>query len=416
MLGFRKKTRRPIVASKTMIKNENLLIFILAIIQFTHIVDFMIMMPLGKQFMELYEINPQQFSLLVSSYAFSAFVAGLIGALFIDRFDRRHALLVLYAGFTLGTLACAFAPTYNILLFARAFTGAFGGTLGALVLAIVGDVVPFERRGAAIGKIMTAFSAASIAGVPTGIFLAAHYGTSAPFLVIGILSIGFYILSFFVIPPLRQHFQQENGVAVTTSPMQIIKLVSTDANQRRALLFTLILMLGHFTIIPFIAPYMQLNIGFTENQVALLYAIGGCVTVVCLPLFGRLADRFGHILIFSIASIAALFSIFAITNLPPVVLPIALLASASFFLVASGRSVPATTLVTSVVKPENRGSFMSIRQSINEAGLALSSFIAGMMVIENPDGSLGNYHYVGYFAIGMSILAIFIARKLKAVS
>jgi predicted MFS family arabinose efflux permease len=399
-----------------MIKNENLLIFILAIIQFTHIVDFMIMMPLGKQFMELYDISPQQFSLLVSSYAFSAFVAGLIGALFIDRYDRRHALLVLYTGFTIGTLACAFSPTYEILLAARALTGAFGGTLGALVLAIVGDVVPFARRGAAIGKIMTAFSAASIAGVPTGIFLAASYGISAPFLVVGVMSVGFLVLSYFVIPPLRQHFQQKDGKSFTATPSQIIKLVSSDPNQRRALLFTLVLMLGHFTIIPFIAPYMQLNIGFSENQVALLYAIGGSVTVVCLPLFGRLADRWGHILIFSIASIGALFSIYAITNLPPVVLPLALLASASFFLVASGRSVPATTLVTSVVKPENRGSFMSIRQSINEAGLALSSFIAGMIVIENPDGSLGNYQYVGYFAIGMSVLAIFLARKLKSVS
>jgi MFS transporter, DHA1 family, inner membrane transport protein len=205
-------------------------------------------------------------------------------------------------------------------------------------------------------------------------------------------------------------------VTVNTSPREIIRLVSSDPNQLRALLFSLVLMLGHFTIIPFIAPYMQLNIGFTSREVALLYAIGGAVTVICLPLFGRLADRFGHILIFTLASILALFSIFAITNLPPVILPLALLTTASFFLVASGRNVPATTLVTSVVKPENRGSFMSIRASINEAGLALSSFIAGMIVIENPDGTLGHYQYAGYFAIIMSVFAIILARKLKTVS
>jgi predicted MFS family arabinose efflux permease len=399
-----------------MIKNENLLILLLAALQFTHIVDFMIMMPLGKQFMDLYDINPQQFSLLVSAYAFAAFVAGLFGAMVIDRFDRRHALLVVYLGFTIGTLACAFAPSYGIFLTARAFTGAFGGTLGALILAVIGDIVPFQRRGAAIGKIMISFSAASIAGVPTGIFLADEYGTSAPFLVVGALSFAFLVLSFFVIPPLRYHFQQKDGITVNTSPREIIRLVSSDPNQLRALLFSLVLMLGHFTIIPFIAPYMQLNIGFTSKEVALLYAIGGAVTVVCLPLFGRLADRFGHILIFTLASILALFSIFAITNLPPVILPLALLTTASFFLVASGRNVPATTLVTSVVKPENRGSFMSIRASINEAGLALSSFIAGMIVIENPDGSLGHYQYVGYFAIVMSVVAIVLARKLKTVS
>jgi predicted MFS family arabinose efflux permease len=149
--------------------------------------------------------------------------------------------------------------------------------------------------------------------------------------------------------------------------------------------------------------------------VGLLYAIGGTVTVICLPLFGKLADRYGHALIFTLASVAALVSIFTITNLPPVGLVLALLASSSFFLVARGRSVPATTMVTSVVKSENRGSFMSIRQSVNEAGLALSSFIAGLLIVEQPDGSLGDYHLVGYFAIGMSIVAIFLARRLRMV-
>ncbi|PSR10769.1 MAG: MFS transporter [Bacteroidetes bacterium] len=399
-----------------MIKNERLLILILATIQFTHIVDFMIMMPLGKQFMELFDITPQKFTLLVSSYAFAAFLAGLVGALFIDRFDRRHALLVLYVGFIIGTLACAVAPTYGFFLAARAFTGAFGGTLGGLSLAVIGDVVPFERRGKAVGQIMIAFSAASIVGVPVGIFLASAFGTQAPFFIIGSLSVLFFGLAFFVIPPLRSHLHQENGQNVHTSPADVFRLVRDSPNQRRALLFSLVLILGHFSIVPFIAPYLQLNIGFSQNQVALLYAIGGLVTVFCLPFFGWLADRYGHIRIFTIASVGALVSIFAITNLPPVALPVALVVAASFFMVASGRNVPATTLVTSVVKPENRGSFMSIRQSANEAGLALSSFIAGLLIVENPDGSLGHYQHVGYFAIAMSILAIFLARRLRSVS
>ncbi|MEL7250551.1 MAG: MFS transporter [Bacteroidota bacterium] len=399
-----------------MIRNERLLIFILAIIQFTHIVDFMIMMPLGKQFMEVYDISPQQFSFLVSSYAFSAFIAGLISALFIDRFDRRHAILVLYTGFTIGTLVCAMASSYTVFLAARAFTGAFGGTMGALILAVVGDVVPFERRGAAIGTVMIAFSAAAIAGVPAGIYLAGNYGVSMPFWVVGSLSIFILIGAFFAIPSLRGHLVEVDGQQVNASPQEVISAVTHDPNQRSALLFSLVLILGHFTIIPFIAPYLQLNVGFTENQVALLYAIGGSVTVVCMPLFGRLADRYGHATIFTFASVGAFFSIYAITNLPEVALPVALFIAATFFAVASGRNIPATTLVTSVVKAEKRGSFMSIRQSVNEAGLALSSLIAGLIVVERPDGSLGQYHLVGYFTIAMSILAVFLARRLKAVA
>lgn len=396
-------------------KNERLLLLILAIVQFAHIVDFMIIMPLGSQLMAAFSINPQQFSLLVSSYAFSAFVAGLVSAMFIDRFDRKQALLVLFVGFTIGTYACGWAPTYELFLAARALAGAFGGTLGALVLAIVGDVIPLERRASAMGWVMTAFSVASVVGVPAGIFLAAEYDLRMPFFAIGGLSTLFLMAAYFTIPPLRGHLQ-DAAVQTHPTPRQILQALIQDLNQRRALLFTLILMLGHFTIIPFIAPYMQLNVGFSDYQIAYIYTFGGLLTVVCLPLFGRLADRFGHIQIFTIASVFALLSIFAITNLPPVTIGLALVATSSFFIVASGRNVPATTLITSVVRPESRGSFMSIRQSVNEAGLALSSFIAGIIITEQPDGSLGNYQYVGYLAIGMSILAVFLMRRLRAIA
>ena len=168
-------------------KNERLLLLILAIVQFTHIIDFMIIMPLGSQFMSIFDITPKQFALIVSTYAFSAAFFGLISAMFIDRFDRKTALLFNYIGFTIGTLACSFAPDYYTLLAARCITGAFGGVLAALVLAIVGDVIPFERRGMAMGIVMTAFSVASVVGVPVGIYLAALYDWTVPFLAVGII-------------------------------------------------------------------------------------------------------------------------------------------------------------------------------------------------------------------------------------
>lgn len=395
-------------------KSERILLLILAVVQFTHIVDFMIIMPLGSQFMREFRISPQQFSIIVSAYAFCAFLANVFSAMFIDRFDRRKALLVLYIGFTLGTLACAFAPTYGLFLATRGLTGAFGGTLGALILAIVGDAIPLERRGQAVGFVMTAFSVASIAGVPAGIFLAAKWGWNSPFLAVAGLSAAFLVLAFFVLPPLRAHLDRPNEAADRPTPLGALALILRDANQRMALIFTLTLMLGHFTIIPFIAPYMQRNVGFSDHEVGYIYTLGGLMTVMVLPIFGRLADQFGHALVFTVASFFALFSIFAITHLPPVSIALALVATSSFFVVASGRNVPATAMSTAVVKAENRGSFMSLRQSVNEMALALSSFIAGLIVVENPDGSLGNYAYVGYLAIGMSLVAVALAWRLKA--
>ncbi len=391
-------------------RKEAILLFILAVAQFTHIIDFMIVMPLGAQFMEIFDISPRQFSWIVSSYAISACVAGLLGAMYLDRYDRKVALLFCYVGFTLGTFACSMADSFEMLLLSRSFTGMFGGVLGALVLAIVADAVPLERRGKAMGLIMTAFSVASVIGVPTGLWLAASFGWRMPFMVVGGVACLTILAILRWVPALRGHLQREESVR---SGMFVLSSILHDRNQLRALLFTIILMFGHFTIIPFIAPYMQLNVGFSEFQITYIYLIGGVLSAILLPYFGQLADRIGHIKVFTVSSVLALFSIYAITNLPVVPIALALVVTSSFFVVASGRNVPATTMITAVVKPESRAGFMSIRSSANELALFISSFVAGMIVEERTDGGLLNYQYVGYIAIAMSILAIGIARQLK---
>ncbi|MEL6636017.1 MAG: MFS transporter [Bacteroidota bacterium] len=390
-------------------KNEKLLLFILAVVQFAHIIDFMIIMPLGAQFMELFQISPQQFSLIVSSYAIAAFVTSLVGALYLDRFDRKKALLFLFFGFAVSTLACALTTNYVLFLAARSLTGAFGGMLSSLVLSIVADAIPFERRSAAIGIIMTAFSVASVVGVPAGIYLAAEFSWRMPFIVIGLLSLLGCGLIQGYLPSLTDHLALAGD---RSRPLEVLRRIARNRNQLSALLFSILLMLGHFTIIPFIAPYMQLNIGFSDHEVAYIYLVGGLLTVFLLPFFGRLADRVGNPKVFTGASALALFSILAITNLGPVSIVIALCVTSSYFVVSSGRSVPATTMVTSVVDPEHRAGFMSVRSSVNQLGLGLASLISGSIVIEQ-NGALANYHYAGYFAIFMSILAIYLAWQLK---
>lgn len=394
------------------VQNEKLLLFLLAVVQFTHILDFMIIMPLGKQFMQLFDISPRQFSMIVSVYAGSAFLIGFPSAMFIDRFDRKKALLFVYAGFTIGTFACAISGSYYLFLAARAITGAFGGVLSALVLSIIGDAIPLKRRASAMGVVMTAFSAASVVGVPIGLYLAAEYSWRMPFFVVGGVAMLFTGLIFFFVPPLRRHLDSGK---TQRDPLRVMGNIFRDSNQRIALLFTVVLMLGHFTIIPFIAPFMQLNIGFSDYEVTYIYAVGGTLTIFLLPLFGRLADRFGRAKVFTFSSVAALASIYMLTNLDTESMVIALCVTSSFFVVASGRSVPATTMVTAVVRPESRGSFMSVRTSINQAAMGTASFVAGLVITEQGDESLGNYEIVGYIAIFMSLLAVFLAWKLRAV-
>lgn len=394
---------------------ERLLLFILAAALFTHIMDFMIMMPLGPQLMRLFDISPQQFSLLVSSYSFTAGAAGFGAAFFIDRVDRKVSLTFVYIGFTTGTLACAFAPSYEILLVTRSMAGAFGGVLGALILSIVSDAIPLERRAAGIGVVMASFSVASVFGVPFGLYLATLFSWHAPFLFLGALGVIVNLLIVLYVPRIRGHMQADG----TQSPLKMLKAIFTRKNPLMGLLFTSMLMFGHFTIIPFIAPYMVGNVGFTEQELTYIYLVGGGLTIFSSPAVGRLADKHGRLKIFTIFSILVMIPVLIITNLPPVPLWAALVVSGTFFVTANGRMVPSTTMVTSVIKPENRGSFMSIRSSVQQISSGLAALVAGTVISETPSAlhpdakALNGYEYVGIIAIIFSIIAMFIARKLQ---
>ncbi len=261
-------------------KRERLLLFTLAAINFTHIVDFMIMMPLGPQLMRLFDISPQQFSALVSTYTFSAGVSSFIGAFVLDRFDRKKTLMIAYVGFVIGTFACALAPNYQLLLSARIVTGAFGGLLSALILSIIGDVIPEFRRATAIGIVMGAFSVASVVGVPFGLFIANQYSWHAPFIFLGILSTAILGLIVVAMPNYVRTWYSD---IPHPSPIKVLTNLAQNGNQLSALWFTIMLVLGHFTIIPFLSPYMVANVGFSESDLTYIYLLGGAVTIFTSP-------------------------------------------------------------------------------------------------------------------------------------
>lgn len=398
-------------------KNERLLLLTLAAAMFTHIVDFMIIMPLGPQLQGLLDIEARQFSLLVASYSVTAAIAGLLGAFFIDRYDRRTSLLVIYAGFTIGTLACAFAPSYGVLLATRSLAGAFGGILGALVLSIVSDAVPLERRAKGIGVVMASFGVASVVGVPFGLFIASKTSWHAPFLFLGGLGVIVFVLMIFFIPVLRGHLEKTQ----TRTPLQVVTKIFSTRNTQLGLTFSSLLMLGHFTIIPFVATYMVANVGFTNAQLTYIYLVGGMCTLVFSPWVGKMADKHGRLKIFTIFGSLVIIPILIITNLQPVPLWLALFVSAVFFIFSNGRMVPSTTMETAVIEPEMRGSYMSIRSSVQQLTSGLASFLAGVIVTEAPSQfggdvkALVHYDIVGFVAVFFSIVALVIARRLTVV-
>lgn len=395
-----------------MTNKEKLLLFVLASVNFTHIMDFMIMMPMGPQLMDIFDISPRQFGFVVSSYSLSAGISGFLAAFFVDRFDRKKVLLFAYIGFTVGTFACAFAPTYFLLCAARVLAGLFGGMIGSQVLSIVADTFSYERRASAMGSVMMAFSLASVIGVPAGLYLANHFSWHAPFLVVGGLGVLVIFMIIRFVPILDGHLK---GEYEAKNPIHVITDIAKNSNQMRALGLSVIIMLGHFSIIPFISPSLVGNAGFSQENIYLIYLVGGAVTIFTAPIVGKIADKKGKYPVFVAFALLSLIPIWLITNLFVVPLYVILVISAIFFIFSNGRLIPTQAMVSSVVTPQQRGGFMAINSSVQLLAQAIATNIGGLIIHKTASGYIENYHFVGYFAIFMIAISIFVAKSVKQV-
>ena len=393
-------------------KNERYFLFALAGIQFTHILDFMIMMPLGPQFISAFQINTHQFGLLISSYTFAAAIAGVFATYYIDRFERRKLLLTLYIAFTLATLACGLATSYESLFLARALAGVFGGILGSLVQTIVADTIPFERRGKAIGTVMAAFSVSTVAGVPLSLFLANHIaflGWRAPFIFIALLASAIFWLGYQFIPSIAGHLAHK---ADGNRFRQIYRLV-IQRDHLIAFGFMALIMLTGFSVIPYIALYFTMNVGVPDAYISLVYLFGGIASLLSSRYIGSLADRYGKERTFRALAILSLVPIIVTTNLVPVPIWLVLINSTAFFILVSGRMIPAMAMVSQVIEPKNRGTFMSLIGSVQMLGSGIASVIAGMVITISPSGQIEHYNRVGYGAVLCGLLTFWLVGKIK---
>ena len=388
-------------------QKERYLLLTLAGIQFSHILDFMIMMPLGPILIKAFGIGTHEFGLLVASYSFSAALSGLLSATFVDRFERKRLLLSMFALFGLATLACGLAPGYATLLIARGLAGAFGGVMGAMVQTIVADVIPFARRAKASGIVSTAFSISTIAGVPLSLWLANHFQWRAPFILIAVLTALFIMVGWRILPELRLHISAHKRA----HPFVEMFAVLRDPNHLRALLFTGMLLFSGFTVIPYITIYAVGNVGISMHDIPFIYLAGGAATLITARYIGVKADLHGKVQIYRLVAVAALLPLFVVTNMGAVPLWAWLLCTTTFFVLVSGRMIPAMAIVTSAAQPKLRGTFMSLNASIQQLASGLASVLAGFIITQNSAGQIINYAAVGYIAMAANVLAIiFVAR------
>lgn len=389
-------------------RRELWLLFTLAGIQFTHILDFMIMMPLGPQFTALFGISDARFGLLVSAYTLAAGFSGLVASTYIDRFGRKRLLLVLYVQFGLATLACGLAPTYGSLMAARIAAGVFGGVMSALSQTIVGDVIPFERRGRAMGIVMTSFSVSTVAGVPLGLFLAAHLSWHAPFFGIAALCGVLAVFAGLTLPVLDDHLRGPNRPSVLGG----IGTVLADRNHQKAFLFSGLMMFAGFTVIPYITIYMQANAGVLAEQIPYVYLCGGVVTLFTARWFGRTTDRHGKVQTFRLLSVAVIVPMVATTLVHGTPLWVVLVISTLFFACMSGRMIPGMAILTSAANPQRRGTFMTLNSAVQSASMGVAAFVGGLLIGRDAQGRVEHYWLAAVVGAAASLLALWMAGKL----
>ena len=388
-------------------KRERYLLLTLSGMQFCHILDFMIMMPLGPILMHKFGISTHQFGFLVASYSFSAALAGILASTFVDKFERKRLLLTVFSLFGLATLACGLAPSYATLLIARGLAGAFGGVVGAMVQTLVGDLIPFERRATASGVISAAFSLSTVAGVPLSLWLANHFYWPAPFFMIACTTALFLIIALKHLPDVRHHLSAEKRAHPFSAMFEVLR----NANHLRALLFTMLILFSGFTVIPYITVYAVSNVGISLHDIPYVYLAGGAATLITSRLIGRWADARGKVRIYRILAISATLPLLAVTHIGTAPLWLWVLCTTLFFVLVSGRMIPAMAIITSAALPKLRGTFMSLNAAMQQLASGLAAMLAGLITTQSATGQMIGYDKVGYVAIMANILAIaFVTR------
>ncbi|HEY1008296.1 MAG TPA: MFS transporter [Sphingobacteriaceae bacterium] len=389
-------------APKAFTRYQKLIIVILASLQFTVVLDFMVLSPLGAILLDELHITTAQFGVVVSAYAFSAGISGLLAAGFADRFDRKKLLMFFYIGFIVGTMLCALAPSYWLLLVARIVTGLFGGVISSISYAIISDLFHLNMRGRVMGFVQMAFAASQVLGIPVGLALANHFGWHAPFWMIVATGLLLGALILVYMKPVNEHLK----VKQEFHPFVHLYKTLTHSVYLRAFLAATLLATGGFMLMPFGSAFSTNNMGISVTDLPLLYGITGMFTIITGPLIGKFSDKAGKYRIFVIGSIISMIMIAIYTHLGITPLWIAIALNVVFFSAIMSRMIPAQALMTGIPEQADRGAFMSINSSVQQISGGIAASIAGLIVVQQADGKIDHYDTLGYVVIVTMIVTI----------
>jgi predicted MFS family arabinose efflux permease len=387
-------------------------IFVLAITQFTVILDFMVMSPLGDILMKSLNIKPAHFGFAVSAYAFSAGFSGLLTAGFADRFDRKKLLLFFYTGFIAGTIFCGVAWSYPLLVGARIITGLFGGVIGSVSMAIIADLFSIQQRGRVMGFVQMGFGASQVLGIPIGLYLANVWGWHAPFLWVASMAVFIAILIAAKLQPLTKHLAVQQDKSAFTHLLHTI----SKKDYRIGFTATALLSIGGFMMMPFGSAFAINNLRITQQQLPIIFMVAGLSTLVIMPLIGKLSDKIDKFKIFALACVWMVIMVLVYTNLSVTPLWEVVIFNVLMMAGIMSRMIPSTALVTGIPVMQDRGAFMSINSSLQQIAGGVAAAFAGMIVVQkNKFSPLEHYNTLGYIIVGITVLSVFLIYRVSMI-
>jgi predicted MFS family arabinose efflux permease len=395
--------------------HQMVIIGLLALTQFSVILDFMVISPLGDALMKSLNITPKQFGLVVSCYAFAAAVSGLLTAGFADRFDRKKLLLFFYCGFIAGTLLCGLAPTYSFLVFGRIITGLFGGVIGSISLTIVADLFPLQMRGRAMGILQMGFAASQVLGIPAGLYFANILGWHLPFLMIVFLGAAITLLLLFFLEPVTGHLKGRVRQSITDRYITLLN----NPDYRKGFMLTATVYIGGFLMQPFASTYFINNLGTSPHDLPLIFLCSGIASLIVMPLMGKLSDRIDKFRLFAAGSCWAIIMILIYTHLVPIPLWVLTLVNICLFVGVFSRNVPAGAIISAVPDSRDRGAFLSINSCLQQLSGGLAAALAGLIIKQPGRGApIQHFPILGYVGIMVMLLSMFfmfrVSKTIKA--
>ncbi len=389
-----------------------LVIVLLALTQFTVVLDFMVMSPLGDLLMKSMSLTTKQFGFAVLSYGISAGISGLLTAGFADSFDRKKLLLFFYIGFIVGTLFCGLATTYPLLIAARVFTGIFGGVIGSISMAIVADLFSFQQRGRVMGFMQMGFGASQVLGIPISLAIANSLGWQAPFFMIVGLAAIIWLVIVVKMQPITKHLEIKHKKNAFEHLMHTL----ARREYRVGFLATALLSLGGFMIMPWGSAYAINNLHLTKEQLPSLFMVAGISSLIIMPLIGKLADKMNKFTLFTLASVWMMVVVMIYTTLTPVPLWVVMVVNVLMMIGIMSRMVPSMALTTALPEMQDRGAFMSINSSLQQMAGGLAAGVSGLIVFQASNSSpIEHFDTLGWVMVGITVVCIFMVYRVSLI-